>query len=306
MPNDNSIICNPFKYGLFLCIYLVLFYCLYTTNLEVNGFISIFFVNLFISFLLIPSISSDGNAEPYKKNIYVLLIILIGMICNIIASFLVAMTLIHLKIKYDTEPITYNPTNRKQLDDYKSLFVTNVLSIFLLIILIVYQNVVNSKLTEINKMVNNLFKKIKNKKSTTNDTNSIVIDTNKNTIQKVIDGIKNTVSSIYESIQDILSWLYTNLYVGFLLTTIYKFIPLFDVYAIIQYILCLLILCISVYIMVLSNSLSRASNNKIIPNTGGNTGGNTVVPKTIEPNSWRGYDIQRYFTSQYIINSKLT
>ena len=53
--------------------------------------------------------------------------------------------------------------------------------------------------------------------------------------------------------------------------------------------------------MVLSNSLSRASNNKIILNTGGNT-----VPKTIEPNSWRGYDIQRYFTSQYIINSKLT
>jgi hypothetical protein len=188
------------------------------------------------------------------------------MICNIIASFLVAMTLIHLKIKYDTEPIRYNPTNRKQLDDYKSLFVTNVLSIFLLIILIVYQTVVDSGLSEITNMVNKLIGEVKT---------------------------NNTVVNAYKYLP--------NLYVGSFLIVIYNFISLIKVDAIIKYILCLLILCISVYIIVLSNSLSRASNNKIIPKTGGNT-----EPKPIEPNSWRGYDIQRYFTSQYIINSKLT
>ena len=58
--------CNPYKYGLFLCIYFVLFFCVYTTNLEINGFISLFFVNLFISFLL----SSDlANIEMHVYNL---------------------------------------------------------------------------------------------------------------------------------------------------------------------------------------------------------------------------------------------
>ncbi len=230
---------NPVKYGLFLCIYFVLFFCLYTTNLEINGFITIFFVNLFISFLLSSDLSNVGT-ESYKNDYYFYLVILLGMIMTIFASFLIAITLFHLKIKYNEiqEPVRYSPHNKKQLHKYKSLFVTNVLSIFVLIMVMIYE---------------------------------------------------------------------TNIQTSF--TTITQFLPIGTIISFpftksIKYILSFAILGISVYILYLSNSLSRMrSNNMIIPQKT-HAGNKLPLMKPIPSNSWRGYDIKRYFTPQYIINYK--
>ena len=225
----NSITeCNPFKYGLFLCIYVVLFFCLYTTNLESNGFISLFFVNLLIGGLLSTDLPNIGS-QSYNTHFYFYIVIIIGSLCNIISSFLIAITLFHLKLNYDTiqETIRYSPKNRKQLNNYKSLFVTNILSIFVLLIIIIYYT-----------------------------DNDIVIG-------------------------------------KFKMDYLIK---------IIKYILSGLIVGISGYILYLSNSLSRmwSSKMKILRND--NEKNDYMKP--IPQNSWRGYDITRYITPQYIMNFK--
>ena len=233
---------NLVKYGLFLCIYFVLIFCLYTTNLEINGFISIFFVNLFISFLLMSDLSNVGT-ESYKNDYYFYLIILLGIIFTGFASFLIAITLFHLKLKYNEiqEPVKYSPPNRKQLNKYKSLFVTNVLSIFLLIMVIIYET-----------------------------------------------NIQRTFTIVTQFLS--ISTTYNNISVIFIKT--------------VKCILSFIILSISGYILYLSNSLSRMrSNNMIIPRKT-NTGNKLPPMKPIPSNSWRGYDIKRYFTPQYIINYK--
>jgi hypothetical protein len=244
---NGMLVCDPYKYGLFLCIYFVLFFCLYTTNLEINGFISIFFVNLFISFLLTSDLSNVGT-ESYKNDSYFYLVILFGIIFTNFASFLIAITLFHLKIKYNKiqEPVMYSPHNRKQLTKYKSLFVSNVLSIFLLIIVIIYESNIQTSFTTIQTVLTQLFLSI----HTTNTNISIIFTKS------------------------------------------------------IKYILSFVILGISGYILYLSNSLSRMRLTNLI-NTRKNNMGNKLPPmKPIPPNSWKGYDIKRYFTPQYIINYK--
>ena len=244
--NNNTVISdvfdkyNPLKYGLLLCIYFILFFCLYTINLEINGLISLFFVNLFISVILVTDlkIDSNNNTNFYKNYlIYFILIIIIGILSNIIASFIIASTLIYLKIKYNTihKYLHRNKYNDTQLNNYKSLFVTNVLVILGLIIIIIY-----------NPIFINLLK----------------LETNKN--QETI--------LIFSSI-----------------------------------LLSLLILSISGYIIYVSNRLSRMwYKNIIIIKDSTSKDGELSIMKPIEQTSWRAYDFKRYFTPQYIINSKLS
>ena len=173
--------------------------------------------------------SLNIGSQSYNTHFYFYIVIIIGSLCNIISSFLIAITLFHLKLNYDTiqETIRYSPKNRKQLNNYKSLFVTNILSIFVLLIIIIYYT-----------------------------DNDIVIG-------------------------------------KFKMDYLIK---------IIKYILSGLIVGISGYILYLSNSLSRmwSSKMKILRND--NEKNDYMKP--IPQNSWRGYDITRYITPQYIMNFK--
>ena len=235
---------NPLKYGLLLCIYFILFFCLYTSNLEINGLISLFFVNLFISVILVTDLNFDNNADTVLYKNYVILIIIIGILCNIIASFIISSTLIYLKIKYNTihKYLHRNKYNNTQLNNYKSLFVTNVLVIFSLIIGIIYYPIFSNLL----KFDNNLLK-----------------------------FGKKHIAEIF-----------------------------FDVFT---SLLAVLVLFISGYIIYVSNSLSTMwYKNIIIIKDSKSKDGELSIMKPIEQTSWRAYDFKRYFTPQYIINSKLS
>ena len=225
---------NPLKYGLLLCIYFILFFCLYTNNLEINGLISLFFVNLFISVIFVTDLKIDSiDTRVYKTFlIYFILIIIIGLLCNIIASGIIAITLIYLKIKYNTihKYLHRNKYTDAQLNNYKSLFVTNVLAIFILIIIIIYYDI---------------FDKLLNLKVNRNVDLFFVVCTS---------------------------------------------------------LLAVLVFYISGYIIYISNSLSAMWRKNIIIIRDVGSDGSEIR----EQNSWRAYDFKRYFTLQYIINSKLT
>lgn len=229
---------NPLKYGLLLCIYFILFFCLYTTNLEINGLISLFFVNLFISVIFVTDLKIDSIKIDFYKNylIYFILIIIIGILCNIIASFIISSTLIYLKIKYNTihKYLHRNKYNEMQLNNYKSLFVTNVLAIFVLIIRIIYYDIFYQLLNLKNKFADIIF-------------------------------------NVCTSLLVVLVWF------------------------------------ISGYIIYVSNSLSAMwYKNIIIIRDKTSTDSELKSMKPIDQNSWRAYDFKRYFTPQYIINSKLS
>ena len=121
-----------------------------------------------------------------------------------------------------------------QLNNYKSLFVTNVLAIFVLIIRIIYYDIFYQLLN------------LKNE-------------------------IANIIFDVCTSLLVVLVWF------------------------------------ISGYIIYVSNSLSAMwYKNIIIIRDKTSTDSELKSMKPIDQNSWRAYDFKRYFTPQYIINSKLS
>lgn len=120
------------KYINFFIIHIIAFYLLFQDNLEIIGFGLAIAINVFTnSFLLLDIVSSP------KKNDTVVFILIISIISIFISSLMILILLVNLHSKYSLNqvPIQLTNENRDLLDNYKKMYIMNILLVFLISII---------------------------------------------------------------------------------------------------------------------------------------------------------------------------
>jgi hypothetical protein len=114
---------NLIYYTSYFIIFVLVCVCLFNSNLELIGFGLLFVINL------ITSLHIANDIINYKLNNDIIVFILsIGLTFTFVSIFLMLITLGSLHIKYTKAgtPIVLSTKNRKKLDDFKIIVITNI------------------------------------------------------------------------------------------------------------------------------------------------------------------------------------
>lgn len=118
--------CSPaFRYLIFFIVYIIAFSCLFNLNLELLGFGLLFSINLVTSFF----ISADLMGMSGSKYDVGLLVLYSSLGLNIVAMFLVLLTLIRLHKQFvnNGKSIQLSPQNREILTNFEIILTTNLM-----------------------------------------------------------------------------------------------------------------------------------------------------------------------------------
>jgi hypothetical protein len=111
-----------FKYVYFIIIHFIAFSLMYSQNLEMLGY----GIGITMSFITAGFLWLDIYNSP-KKNDPVIFVILLGILAGIISLFMFAKFLTNIHAKYNAKgsKIMLTKENRKRLDTFKSLYITD-------------------------------------------------------------------------------------------------------------------------------------------------------------------------------------
>ena len=114
---------NLIYYISYFIVFILTCVCLFNNNLELIGFGLLFVINL------ITSLNVANDILNYKLNNDIIMFILaIGLTFTFVSIFLILITMGSLHIKYTKigTPIVLSKKNRKKLDDFKIIVITNI------------------------------------------------------------------------------------------------------------------------------------------------------------------------------------
>jgi hypothetical protein len=116
----------------YFIIFVLACVCLFNRNLELIGFGLIFVINLITSL----NVANDIINNKLNNDIIVF-VLAIGMTFTFVSIFLILITIGSLHIKYTKAgtPIILSKDNRKKLDDFKIILITNISVLGVLIFL---------------------------------------------------------------------------------------------------------------------------------------------------------------------------